>query len=97
MKCFVFIPADLEAGKVMNSLVYKPNVVAVRGNYDEVNRLCSEFADRNASWAFVNINVRPITAKAPRPSPTRSPSSWAGARRITLWCDRLRLAVGQDS
>jgi threonine synthase len=59
MKCFVFIPADLEAGKVMNSLVYKPNVVAVRGNYDEVNRLCSEIADRNPSWAFVNINVRP--------------------------------------
>jgi threonine synthase len=60
MKCFVFIPADLEAGKVMNSLVYKPNVVAVKGNYDEVNRLCSEIADRNASWAFVNINVRPF-------------------------------------
>jgi threonine synthase len=60
MKCFVFIPSDLEAGKVMNSLVYGPNVVAVRGNYDEVNRLCSEIADRNSSWAFVNINVRPF-------------------------------------
>ncbi len=60
LKCFVFIPADLEAGKVMNSLVYGPNVVKVRGNYDEVNRLCSEIADRNASWAFVNINVRPF-------------------------------------
>ena len=59
LKCFVFIPSDLEAGKIMNSLVYAPNVVAVRGNYDEVNRLCSEIADRNASWAFVNINVRP--------------------------------------
>lgn len=60
MKCFVFIPADLEAGKVMNSLIYGPNVVKVRGNYDEVNRLCSEIADRNSSWAFVNINVRPF-------------------------------------
>ncbi len=60
MKCYVFIPSDLEAGKIMNSLVYKPNVVAVKGNYDEVNRLCSEIADRNASWAFVNINVRPF-------------------------------------
>lgn len=59
LKCFVFIPSDLEAGKVMNSLVYAPNVVAVKGNYDEVNRLCSEIADRNAGWAFVNINVRP--------------------------------------
>jgi threonine synthase len=59
LKCFVFIPSDLEAGKIMNSLVYAPNVVAVKGNYDEVNRLCSEIADRNPSWAFVNINVRP--------------------------------------
>ncbi len=60
MKCFVFIPSDLEAGKIMTSLVYGPHVVAVKGNYDEVNRLCSEIADRNASWAFVNINVRPF-------------------------------------
>lgn len=59
MKCFVFIPSDLEAGKIMTSLVYGPHVVAVKGNYDEVNRLCSEIADRNAGWAFVNINVRP--------------------------------------
>ena len=58
LKCFVFIPADLEAGKVMNSLVYGPNVIAVRGNYDEVNRLCSEIADRT-NWAFVNVNIRP--------------------------------------
>jgi len=58
LRCFVFIPADLEAGKVMNSLVYNPHVVAVKGNYDEVNRLCSEIADRT-NWAFVNVNVRP--------------------------------------
>jgi threonine synthase len=58
LRCFVFIPADLEAAKVMNSLVYAPNVVAVKGNYDEVNRLCSEIADRT-KWAFVNVNVRP--------------------------------------
>jgi threonine synthase len=59
LKCFVFIPADLEAGKVVNSLIYGPHVVAVRGNYDEVNRLCSEIADRCTNWAFVNINIRP--------------------------------------
>jgi threonine synthase len=59
MRCFVFIPADLEAGKVLASQVYGPNVVKVSGNYDEVNRLCSEIADRNPKWAFVNINVRP--------------------------------------
>lgn len=58
LRCFVFIPSDLEAGKVMNSLVYNPHVVAVSGNYDEVNRLCSEIADRT-DWAFVNVNVRP--------------------------------------
>ena len=58
MKCYVFIPADLEAGKIMNSLVYGPNVVAVSGNYDEVNRLCAEVADRT-DWAFVNVNLRP--------------------------------------
>lgn len=58
LECFVFIPSDLEAGKVVNSLVYQPHVVAVKGNYDEVNRLCSEIADRT-NWAFVNVNVRP--------------------------------------
>jgi threonine synthase len=58
LKCFVFIPADLEAGKVLGSLIYAPNVVAVSGNYDDVNRLCSEIADRYR-WAFVNINIRP--------------------------------------
>jgi threonine synthase len=58
LKCYVFIPADLEAGKVMNSLIYNPNLLAVDGNYDEVNRLCAEVADRT-NWAFVNVNVRP--------------------------------------
>ncbi len=57
-KCFVFIPADLEAGKILGNLVYKPNVVAVEGTYDDVNRLCSEIAGEYP-WAFVNINVRP--------------------------------------
>ncbi|MDQ3812546.1 MAG: threonine synthase [Armatimonadota bacterium] len=58
LRCFVFIPANLEAAKVVNALVYAPHVVAVRGNYDEVNRLCSEIADRT-NWAFVNVNIRP--------------------------------------
>jgi len=57
-KCFVFIPSDLEAGKILGNLVYKPNVVAVEGNYDDVNRLCSEIAGEYP-WAFVNINIRP--------------------------------------
>lgn len=62
MKCFVFIPADLELGKVVASLIYAPQVVAVDGNYDEVNRLCTEVANIY-KWAFVNINIRPYYAE----------------------------------
>lgn len=58
LPCYVFIPHDLERGKVLNAAVYGPNVVVVRGNYDDVNRLCVEVADRYG-WAFVNINLRP--------------------------------------
>ena len=59
MRAVVFIPADLEYGKVVGAAVYSPIVIAVKGSYDEVNRLCSEVAD-NYPWAFVNINVRPF-------------------------------------
>ena len=59
---FVFIPATLEASKIVASLVYEPYVVAVDGNYDEVNRLCSEVANKYR-WAFVNINIRPFYAE----------------------------------
>ncbi|MBI2958012.1 MAG: threonine synthase [Chloroflexi bacterium] len=58
LKAFVFIPADLEQGKVVGTAIYGPNVVTVKGNYDEVNRLCSEIAE-NYNWGFVNINLRP--------------------------------------
>jgi len=61
-KRFIFIPADLELGKVVASLVYHPTVVAVEGNYDEVNRLCTEIAGKYR-WAFVNINIRPYYAE----------------------------------
>lgn len=60
--CFVFIPANLESQKIFGSLVFKPTVVAVEGNYDDVNRLCSEIANE-LSWAFVNINIRPFYAE----------------------------------
>ncbi len=59
---FVFIPSDLEQGKVLGTSIYGPNVVAVDGTYDEVNRLCSEVADKYG-WAFVNINIRPYYAE----------------------------------
>ena len=58
LDCCVFIPADLEAGKVMGTLIYGPTVMAVQGNYDQVNRLCSEVANTHG-WGFVNINLRP--------------------------------------
>ena len=58
LECCVFIPADLEAGKVLGTLIYNPTVMAVKGNYDQVNRLCSEVAN-GYGWGFVNINLRP--------------------------------------
>jgi len=62
MRALVFIPADLEMGKVVGSAIYGPTLVAVEGSYDDVNRLCSELAERYP-WAFVNINVRPYYAE----------------------------------
>ncbi len=61
-RCFVFIPYDLESAKVLGNLIYRPTVVAVEGNYDDVNRLCSEIAGEYP-WAFVNINIRPYYAE----------------------------------
>ncbi|NEQ27007.1 MAG: threonine synthase, partial [Microcoleus sp. SIO2G3] len=58
LECCVFIPADLEAGKVLGTLIYSPTVMAVQGNYDQVNRLCCEVANTHG-WGFVNINLRP--------------------------------------
>jgi threonine synthase len=57
LRCFIFIPDNLEQGKVIGSTIYKPTPVAISGNYDDVNRLCTEIADKYG-WAFVNINVR---------------------------------------
>ncbi|MEC4675781.1 MAG: threonine synthase [Nitrospirota bacterium] len=61
-KRFIFIPATLEASKIVASLIYGPNLIVVDGNYDEVNRLCSEVANKYR-WAFVNINIRPFYAE----------------------------------
>jgi threonine synthase len=58
VKAVVFIPADLEAGKILGAAIYNPTLVAIDGSYDDVNRLCSEVAD-NYPWAFANINMRP--------------------------------------
>jgi threonine synthase len=58
MQACIFIPADLEPAKIVGAAIYEPTIIAVDGNYDDVNRLSSEIADQY-NWAFVNINLRP--------------------------------------
>jgi threonine synthase len=62
MPCFVFVPEDLERAKILATEAYGAKVVAVKGNYDAVNRLCSEVAEA-LPWAFVNVNMRPYYAE----------------------------------
>jgi threonine synthase len=57
LSAWIFIPHDLELGKVVGTAVYNPHLVRVRGTYDDVNRLCSQVADR-FGWGLVNINLR---------------------------------------
>jgi threonine synthase len=58
LNCVIFMPEGVEAGKIVGSTIYGAQVITIRGNYDDVNRLCSEIADKYG-WAFVNINLRP--------------------------------------
>jgi threonine synthase len=58
-ECFVFIPSDLEANKILGNLIYGATVVKIDGCYDDVNRLCAEVGDKYG-WAFANINLRPF-------------------------------------
>src|SRR3954466_15848385 len=60
---YVFIPSDLEEQKVLATGVYGTKLVAVNGNYDDVNRLCTEISGEREGWAFVNVNVRPYYAE----------------------------------
>jgi threonine synthase len=60
---YVFIPSDLEEEKILATGAYGTNVVGVQGNYDDVNRLCTELSGEHESWAFVNINMRPYYAE----------------------------------
>jgi threonine synthase len=62
LRSFVFVPANLEQGKIVTTAVYGGNVVAIDGNYDDVNRLCAELAG-TYPWAFVNVNVRTFYAE----------------------------------
>jgi threonine synthase len=62
LPCYVFVPEDLERAKILATEAYGAKVVAVKGNYDEVNRLCSEVAEA-LPWAFINVNMRPYYAE----------------------------------
>jgi threonine synthase len=62
MECCVFIPDTLETGKVLGSAIFGPTILAINGNYDDVNRLCTQVADRYR-WGFVNINLRAYYAE----------------------------------
>jgi threonine synthase len=62
MRSYVFVPSDLEQGKIVTTAVYGGNLVAIKGNYDDENRLCAELASIY-DWAFVNVNMRPYYAE----------------------------------
>jgi len=62
LECCVFIPDNLEPGKILGSAIYRPTILAIAGNYDDVNRLCAQVADRYG-WGFVNINLRSYYAE----------------------------------
>jgi threonine synthase len=63
IRSVVLIPADLEPQKVLGTAIYGGSVIAIRGSYDDANRLASELADERQDWAFVNVNVRPYYAE----------------------------------
>ncbi len=63
MRHVVFIPSDLESGKVAASAIYGEHLISVRGSYDDVNRLCAELASDHPTWAFVNVNLRTYYAE----------------------------------
>jgi threonine synthase len=58
LRCFVFVPDSVEPAKIVGSGVYRPQIVRIKGNYDDVNRLCSEIGSQYP-WGFVNVNLRP--------------------------------------
>jgi threonine synthase len=62
VECCVFIPDSLEAGKILGSAIFNPTILAISGTYDDVNRLCTQVADRYG-WGFVNINLRSYYAE----------------------------------
>src|ERR1700746_289741 len=62
LKCWIFVPADLEQAKILGTQVFGAKLVRISGSYDQVNRLCSQIADEH-NWGFVNVNLRPYYAE----------------------------------
>jgi len=62
MKSYIFVPSGLELGKLTGTAIYNPTLVTVKGDYDDVNRLCSQLAAKY-EWGFININLRPYYAE----------------------------------
>jgi len=62
MKAYVFVPANVELGKLVGIAIYNPVLVTVDGSYDDVNRLCAQLVQRH-NWGFININLRPYYAE----------------------------------
>jgi len=62
LQSYIFVPADLERAKILNTSIYGTHLVGVRGTYDQVNRLCTQVAFKYG-WGFVNINLRPFYAE----------------------------------
>ena len=94
---YVLIPADLEEQKILATGAYGTNVVAIKGNYDAVNRLCTEIAGERDDWAFVNVNVRPYYAEGSKTLAfeVAEQLGWELPDRV-VGADRLRLAVHED-
>ena len=82
LDAFVFIPQDLERGKIVASLIHGARVIGIRGAYDVVNRLCSEIAGKYG-WGFVNVNLRPYYAEGSKSMGYESASNSAGGRPST--------------
>jgi len=95
LNCYVFIPANLESQKIIGSLVFNPTVVAVNGNYDDVNRLCSEIAN-DLGWAFVNINIRPYYAEGSKTLALNNRAAWLDSSRCHSSPSGKRFAYNKD-
>src|SRR5262249_24937332 len=66
LESYIFVPADLEATKILGTSIYGARVITVTGTYDQVNRLCSEVA-MEYGWGLVNVNLRPFYAEGSKP------------------------------